>query len=292
MTRRSVGFASRAKVAGHFMVRGPTNDGIEPDLRAYVEAARAAWPGFGVEEAELVQYLADRGDGTKLPPLAHAGDLVLACACARGVPAAIEAFHGRYRTVIARVLSRRRASADLAEDVVQIVLERLLVAAPGQAPKIAEYKGRGSLKSWVSTAAATTLLMMRRATGRRSEQQEEPEFFAEIGRSLDPELLYMKERYKVEIEGAVTRALDGLGDRERALLRLHLGQHMSIDELGAMYKVNRATAARWLATARESLVASARDDLRARLGLSDSERESLAALVQSELHVSIARRLS
>ena len=285
----------RAHLGG---AEGSENDGrdeqdieLEAALRAYVDEARAAWPGFGVDDSELVRYLAARSVGGKVPPAQHAGDLLLACACARGVPPAIEAFHQRYSGVIGRVLTRRRASTDMAEDAVQIVLERLLVAQPDAAPKIAEYKGSGALRSWVATTTATTLLMMRRTAERRREA-DDAGFFASLARDTDPEMLYMKERYKAELEEAIAGALTRLSDRERTLLRLHLGERMSIDELGTMYRVNRATAARWLAAARESLVTGARDALRERLQLSDRECDSIAALVQSDLQVSIARRLS
>jgi RNA polymerase sigma-70 factor (ECF subfamily) len=263
---------------------------LERSLRDYVATARSAWPEFDVGDADFVRHVAERTPPSKLPAPAHAGDMLLACACARGASTAIAAFHQHYRSVIARVLSRRRAAGDVADDAIQTVFERLLVGGPAVA-KIAEYKGTGPLRSWVSTAAATTLLTMRRAAGRRREQQENSDFFASVAKSLDPELLYMKERYKAEMENAITHALARLTDRQRALLRLHVGEHMSIDQLGLMYRVNRATAARWLAAARESLVTGARDDLRARLGLSDSECDSVVALVQSELQMSIARRL-
>jgi len=75
------------------------------------------------------------------------------------------------------------------------------------------------------------------------------------------------------------------------LLRLHLGERLSIDTLGSMYGVNRATAARWLVAARQSLLERARAAMRARLGSSEEELESLGVILQSQLHVSLARRL-
>jgi RNA polymerase sigma-70 factor (ECF subfamily) len=59
-----------------------------------------------------------------------------------------------------------------------------------------------------------------------------------------------------------------------------------------MYGVNRATAARWLVAARQSLLERARAAMRASLGSSEEELESLALLLQSQLHVSLARRLT
>ena len=271
--------------------RGPGDTAGEQALRAFIEAARAAWPGFGIEDEELVRYAALRTPPGKLPALAHAGDLLLACACCRGNSAAIDAFHDLYGAVVARVLARRRATGHVADDAAQAVFERLLVAPAGGAPKLAEYKGTGSLKSWVSAAAATTLAMMQRAAGRRREQPADTGIVALAGHA-DPELRFMQEHYKAEIADAIVRALARLGDRERTLLRLHVGERMSIDQLGVMYKVNRATAARWVAAARESLAAGARDEIRTHLRLRESEYESIVALVQSQLDVSIVRHLA
>src|SRR5262249_28737416 len=131
----------------------------------YVQTARAAWPALEVDAGEFERHVAARATSGAPPKIAHAGDLYLAFACARGVPGAAEAFLRAYGGVIARVLSRRRAASDVADDAAQAVHERLLVAPPGGgAPKIAEYTGAGPLKSWVSTTAATTLAMMRRSS--------------------------------------------------------------------------------------------------------------------------------
>lgn len=267
------------------------HDAFEAALRAYLDAARGAWPKLAIGDVEFIRYVAARTPAGEAPSLAHAGDLLLACACAQGVPAAIAAFHATFGAVIARVLSSRRAR-DLGEDSTQAVYDRLLVASAGAAPKIAAYKGGAPLRSWVATVAARTLMAMRRAAGRRREQAEDTSFFAGLAKGADPELLYLKEHYKFELEEAVVNALARLTDRERTLLRLHLGEQLSIDQLGVMYRVNRATAARWLAAARESLVTSSRADLRARLRLSEAECDSVMALVQSQFHFSFARRLS
>ena len=63
---------------------------------------------------------------------------------------------------------------------------------------------------------------------------------------LDPELLYLKQRYRVEFEAAFSRAVEGLTDRERAILRLHLVAGLTLDAIGVMYHVNTSTVSRWL----------------------------------------------
>lgn len=265
---------------------------LEPALLALVDEGRRRWPAFAVPVAELAAYLRERSGPGGLPPLAHAGDLLLACACVRGEQAALQAFQELYDPIVRRVCSRRRVDPALADDARQALYERLLVSRGGQPPRIADYRGQGRLEGWVATAASTTLLMMQRAAGRRREQPESSASGGELVGALDPELEFIRARYKSELEEAIAGALEELGDRERTLLRLHLGERLSIDTLGAMYGVNRATAARWLVSARQTLLERARAAMRARLGSSDAELESLGVLLQSQLHVSLARRLS
>jgi len=265
---------------------------LDVALATYVEAARTSWPDFGVEPFQFVRYLAERAPSGELPPLRHAADLWLACACVQGVPLAIACFLQEYEPLVARVARRQKAELDVAADLRQVLAERLLVSDPaaGRRAKIADYKGLGALRGWVATAAATTLSTQRRAIGRRREQ---PESAADevLGLHLDPELQYLKQRYARQVHDAIIAAVDALGTREKALLRLHLKERLSIDALGAMYGVNRATAARWLVAARRTLKARTIERLRAALELNSHECESLLGLVNSQLEVSMLAHL-
>lgn len=291
MTEETLASVFRAALAsGAPTVETPA----ERELQEYVSAAQKARPGLAITDAELVHYVAARAIDGRLPPIAYAGDALLACACAQGIQDALDLFQREYGPVIERVLWHRQASVALADDARQIVQERVLVGDPerGNAPKIASYRGGGPLKSWIASIAATTLLMLRRESQRRREDPVESVGPAVAGIALEPELDYLKARYKPEVEEAIIHAIDQLGDRERTLLHLNIGERLSIDALGTMYSVNRATAARWLAAARAALLRAVRERLRARLRLSDTECDSLVALVDSRLEVSIARRLA
>lgn len=273
-----------------------TSDGAEHEpsaasLARYVAAARAAFSGPSVDDDVFGAYVLARARHGRLPDPSYAGDLLLACSCALAVPAADQTFHQRYDAIIARVLSRRRASGDVAADAAQIVYERLLVGAPGVAPKISEYAGSGPLRAWVSTVAATTLLMLRRAAARRREESPETDESLEAVTAAEPELRYLQARYKGELERALLRAIERLTDRQKLLLRLHVGESLSIDALGAMYSVNRATAARWLATARAAILSATREELTRSLNLAPGEWESIVRLVRSRISVSVLRQL-
>lgn len=262
-------------------------------LHARIEAGRAAWPTLHVSDEQFVEFLAQRSTPGALPPLQHAAELFLACACVAREHSALSAFHKTYEPIVTRVLQRRAAKLQALDDVKQEVFSKLLIAEPGMQAKVAEYRGVGPLRSWVAAVTVTTLLMARRSQDRRRERPSEDEdpIIDPILRA-DPELHYLKERYRQPVGEAIVSALEQLGDRERVLLRLHLCQRMSIDRLGTMYSVNRATAARWLVSARSALLEATRRELQHRLGVSDRECDSILKLVHSQLEVSVARYLS
>lgn len=265
---------------------------LDVALAAYVEAARVPWPDFGLEPEDFVRYLAERVTDAQLPPLRHASDLWLAWACVQGAPAALACFFRDYEALVMRVVRRRGGPDDLAADVRQMLAEKILVgdARTGRRAKLADYKGQGALRGWIATAAATTLASERRSEGRRREGAESLADKGFLVR-LDPELQYLKQRYAPQVHDAIVAALDASSARDKALLRLHLKERLSIDALGAMYGVNRATAARWLAAARRTVRARTIERLRACLELNPNECESLLGLVNSQLEVSMLNHL-
>jgi RNA polymerase sigma-70 factor, ECF subfamily len=290
MSRYPLAAAYRARAA---VAPSEPDAALESALAEYVGAARSRWPELELEELQFVAYVAARARAGQLPPAQHAADLLLAYACSLSQPEALAAFQRELGPVIDRVLIHRRATQDVAADARQIVQERLLVgdASKGTPAKIADYRGAGPLHSWVASSAATTLLTLLRTAQRRREQPEDSAAAA-AGVRLDPELDYLKLRYKAPVEEALVEALGQLSSRDGTLLRLSLGERMGIDALGAMYSVNRATAARWLVAARRALVEKTKQILRERLQLSEGECDSIVVLVQSQLDVSIVRRLS
>jgi RNA polymerase sigma-70 factor (ECF subfamily) len=113
----------------------------------------------------------------------------------------------------------------------------------------------------------------------------------EVAAAVDVEDAYLEARYKPEFEAAVRVAMGRLTPKQRTLLRHSLIDGLSIDVLGAHYKVSRATAARWLAGAREALRDGTRAELVGKLGLTPSQCASIARLIQSRLDVSAASLL-
>ena len=254
---------------------------IEARLQSLYAAARDAWPAIDLPPDLYLRHVAERRDD--VPDAATAADLYLACACARGDPVALEAFSSRYLRTLARTLRRFDPSSAFADEVSQTLRETLLVPRENAPPRIAEFRGRGTLAAWVRIAATRAALRMRRrerpALGEAGEEAMAPDLPADVA--------YLKARYRPEFEAALRSALAALSDRSRTLLRLHYVDGLSIDQIGAIYGVHRATAARWVAGARGELLESTRRRACERLGISRTEMVSLMRLVASQLDVSL-----
>jgi RNA polymerase sigma-70 factor, ECF subfamily len=108
---------------------------------------------------------------------------------------------------------------------------------------------------------------------------------------VDPELDYLRTSYRGEFREAFQTAIARLSERERVLLRLHLVSGLPHEQIAASYRVNQSTVSRWLAKARSALLTGMQRHLQERLNLSPSEIHSLAALVRSQLDLSLARWL-
>ena len=98
-------------------------------------------------------------------------------------------------------------------------------------------------------------------------------------------------RYREDFKAAFEEAFASLDAKSRNLLRQSLLDNLSIDQLGAIYRVHRATAARWLASARDQVLEETRSVLRRRLQIDEREFMSLMNLVRSQLDLSLARLL-
>jgi len=80
--------------------------------------------------------------------------------------------------------------------------------------------------------------------------------------------------------------------RDASILRLHFLEGMSASSIGAAYRVHGRTIQKWLQAARAQILETTRELLRERLQLHRKELESVIALAQSQLDVSISRLLA
>lgn len=254
-------------------------------------AGRAAWPGVDLDAGVFDRHLAALAHDGEPPPERAAGDLYLACACASGVPAALDAFEAAFGGMLKRAVARVDSSDAFVSDAMQAVREHLLVGESDAPPRIASYSGRSTLGTWLKIVAVRRAINLRR---RKGDAPHEPlsAAAAALAHTMTPELGILRARYKEPFEGALRAAVRRLAARDRDLLRLHLVERTSIDGVAATYRVSRATAARWAAAARESLLKETRRLFREQTGVNDSEFLSIVRALQSDLDVSIASQLT
>jgi RNA polymerase sigma-70 factor (ECF subfamily) len=268
--------------------RSDEEDGL---ARRFFDTGRAAWPDLTLSFEAFETYFVGRVASGASPDIAHAGDMYVACACAFGIDGAIDALERTCVRSVARAVATIDSSPAFVEDVLQETRARLLVRS-GQGPSaIADYSGRASLKSWLSAVALRWAISVRRRKGAQPHEPLSAEDDDRLATS-GTEFLYLRARYKQVFEDAVRAAVAGLSPRQRLLLRLNVLEGMSVDALGAVYRVGRSTAARWLADARETLREAARREVQERLQVTSNELDSLADDIRSDFDVSLATHLA
>jgi RNA polymerase sigma-70 factor (ECF subfamily) len=262
---------------------------LEDALARAFAAGRAAWTPIAVGEPAFARYLAERVGADEDPVAAldglHTADLYLACACASGDARAVEVFMRRMLADVRSYLSPVGA-ADLAEDVRQILLERLFVGSEQAPPKIAAYSGQGQLAAWVRVSAVRTALSLRRGE-HASEAPPADDVLDPLLPAVDPELDALKLRYAAEFNAALRDAFAALPPRDRTLLKLHYVDGVPVERIAGAYNAHRVSASRWLSAARARVLEETSRLLRERRRLTESEFESLARLVRSQLDVSL-----
>ena len=267
---------------------------IESALGTLDAAARAAWPEIPLSAEVFAAHVADRlrgrSDVADALRTLHAADLFLACACSLGIAPSLAAFERVHLSRVPALVKRMDPSAAFADDVAQTIRERFLIPGQGGRARIAEYSGRGPLSNWVRVIALRTALRLRRE-GRRDGTFAAGENHPQLAGPVDPELDYLKLRYRAAYEEAFEAALASLPDRDALLLKLHYLDGLSIDRIGALYGIHRSTVARWRSSIRRTILASTREQLQRRLSLTESEFDSLVALIRSQLAVSIRSAL-
>lgn len=258
-------------------------------LDAGLAAAKTAWPTLGPRRPEEFAAFV----GARLPASGAAaafqilrfGDLLLVFASLAEAPEAIEAV-GKVITQQVERESRRLNVADAADEARQLVLQLLLVAQPGTPKALTQYSGRGDLAAWVRVISVRELLRLRtaRKKGARSDDSALSDL---VAKGDDPELGLLRTQFKAEFRASFAAAVQGLAERDRNLLRQHFVDQLSIDEIAAIYGIHRATAARWVTKAKETVGEATRAEIRQRININTEELDSLLRLVDSRLDVSM-----
>ena len=231
-----------------------------------------------------VRSLASRGAPVGRGGALHAADLYLACACEVRAPGAVEAFERGYVSQVGAFLARFSPPPDVVDEVRQVLREKLLVGSPGAAPKIAEYDGRGALASFVRVVALRAAIDLRR---RRRSALAAREPGPGGGTVADPEIGYLKTRYRHALDEAMRGAVRALGAEERELLRLHFVDGLTLDRQAEVLGVHRATIARRLAAVRRAAQGGRAPPAPGRARRERGRADSVIRLVRSQLELSL-----
>ena len=266
---------------------------LEARLDEIIRSARQAWPTVDLATERFIVHLARHlPEGTAIEVALehmHTDDLYLACACALGDRHAVLAFEQHCMQGLERVLSRYRASSDLVVEVKQRVRERALVSDAGP-PRIERFSGRGDLRSWVRVMAAREAIDLLRRS-RRETSVDDDALMHSLLTSADTELEHAKARYVKEFKQAFSAALRELPARDQTLLRQHVIDGLTIDQLGALYGVHRVTASRWLQRIRRTLLDDTRAELAGQIDATPEQLDSVWRLIDSQLEASVERIL-
>ncbi len=267
-----------------------TRADLEEALTAAIARAREAWADVAVDDERFASFLGGRVAAVELET-ARAADLWAACACGTGDSRALAAVEARYFPDVDAALGKMGLSADRIGEVKQGLRTLLFVGDPalGTAPRITEYRGSGDLRAWLRVTAMRAALKLLRKENR--ETPTDDALLEARAHEDDPELAYMKAAYRASFKVAFQEALESLHARERTLLKQQIVDGLGIDELGSLYRVHRATAARWVQSAREKLLTRTRRAFMLNARISSDECESIMRLVRSQLDVSLHRRL-
>lgn len=295
--------AAQAQAAAAPGLPAPPEDPERPDLEealgSAASRARAAWKDVDAGAERFAEFLGGRVAAAELDT-ARVADLWAACACGTGNGRAIAEVEGRYFPDVDAALGKMGLSADRIGEVKQGLRRLLFVGDPdvqvaghtgprGAAPRITEYRGTGDLRAWLRVTAMRAALKLLRKENR--ETPTDDALLEARAQQDDPELAYMKAAYRASFKVAFQEALESLLPRERTLLKQQIVDGLGIDELGALYQVHRATAARWVQSAREKLLLRTRRTFMLNARISSDECESIMRLVRSQLDMSLQRRL-
>ncbi len=262
---------------------------FDSELALAYEAGRQAWPDVSLDQERFAERV--RGGNVAPEDLpVRAADLFLAYACAEGDPAALRQFEAAILSRVEVYVARLGMSEPALDETRQRVRVKLLTGDP---PAIARYRGRGPLAAWVRVTTVRLALDVAAANdvgGPGSTDRELLEMTAPL--DDNPELEAARTLYRERFQAGLEAALAGLAARDKTVLRLHVVEGLNVDAIGRIYRVHRATAARWLVAIRDRIFQSLRKELGLRKLAASSELRSLAGLLRKEIKLSAARILN
>lgn len=253
------------------------------------------WKGVDVAASDFVEYVAERAPAGPDPAQSLAAvntrDLYLACGCARGLSQALARFDRAILASVPAFIAKIDSSPSFADEVRQILRQRLLCASSTEAPAITTYSGAGELTNWVRVSAVRTALGLRRNRDDQPAIGVDDATLWALPMSRTPEAENIRACCQREFKSALVEAFASLSTEKRNVLRLHFASRLTGDQIAGLLGIGRATVVRWLANAREHLMRETHRVLRKRLLLTPLELDSFIQAALSQLDMSFSALL-
>lgn len=262
---------------------------MNESVEAVYQRAAAQCPGVKLEASHFLAAWSRLADTQDAPSPDYAGDLYLAAACLEQDPLALQALRQRLRDALPMLKSFRLDAAD--EDALINDTLSALIGLNGP-PRLKSYSARGPLASWLQVVLTRQVLALRRKSHTATPVELDEVLLGSVAIEGAPELELLKERFRGVFSQSFKAALQALSPRQRNMLRQHYLDQLSLEELGMLYRVHRATVARNLADARASLLEATRDEVSHALGIGRLEVDSIMRVVASRLDISATFFLS
>ena len=275
--------------------RSPDRAELETRLAGQLADAEARWPEVSVDRRRFVTHWAaqlGRADdvGAAIDQL-HLSDLYLAFACAEGDTNALRSF-GRLLSSVAGAVRSVDAAPAFVDEILQRLRTRVLVPEDGRSARILDYAGRGSLENWLRAGALRLALNARRDARRGPEPLPDASLWEPAAPTAERTLELLRGKYAAEFGSALREAFASLEPGERNVLRMHFLEGLSLNQIAAMYQVNKSTISRRMARAREILLERTRAQLERALSLPATELDSLLEQLGPRLDVSLSSVLN
>lgn len=260
-----------------------------------VKRARKEWPELGlVDDAAFEAFVRARVPDERLGDETRSEDLLLVCACTRGLRSAEDAMHELFGEEIER--AHKRIRPPLTDVQARLMVwNRYLHIPEGGAARIALYRGDTDLASWMRNAINRTMLEAA-STGRapQNDALEDTILRREAASpilALDPELQRVKRNFMPGLRLTLMHTLHALDPRERALLRDAIGGGLDAESLALMYEMPRDEIRIALVAIREKLEYRVKNALSERMRISDRDHASLVRFVATQVDAALVKAL-
>jgi RNA polymerase sigma-70 factor (ECF subfamily) len=212
-------------------------------------------------------------------------DEYLRLACLARVPGAVETLETEFLTPLTPILLKRTGDADIADEALQRLRQKLLL---GDRPRLASYRSTGHLRAWLQVVAIRLCQDVGRQRGAQWER-EAPLAEQWLGGGIHPETRLEKGELDELFVAALREVIRQLPERERYALRMHVLAKWNVTQIGEALSTHRATAARWIVSAKQRLNDNVRALLRQRLDLDPAELDRLFTLLSTQFDMRLSQ---